>query len=403
MKGKRYGNISPQFLVSTAEPLEDVVRRLEDQMLMNVARLFRASPDDWQSPSLQWQARKMAQLGVLRADNIQAIARIAGDENAMVELALERTLRKALKAIDPALADALHKGYLQGNPSGMDDAVNRQLTTYARQAADKLNMVNTVMLNSSLEQYSRIISNTLAYERALGRAQQTLNARTAEVVTGVSTRQQALRRAVTDMARDGLTGFIDAGGHHWSPEAYVSMDIRTTVHNVATQATMDRCREYGNNIIEVSSHAGARPLCEPYQGRLFDLDDGSGTVEDGAGNRIPYAPWSSTSYGEPGGLLGINCGHFIFPFVPGYSVKTYSPTADKERNEEEYQQSQQQRKLERMIRTAKREEGLLRAAGDAEAADKAHQRVLTSQAAMRTFIEDTGRTRRRDREQVYGQ
>lgn len=178
------------------------------------------------------------------------------------------------------------------------------------------------------------------------------------------------------------------------------MDIRTTAHNASTQAVMDRMKQYGCHLVEVSSHEGARPLCEPYQGRLFDMNNGSGEVEDLNGNRIHYDPWNSTSYGEPAGLLGINCGHQIYPFTPGYSTKRYERTADKAENDKQYLQSQQQRALERELRRYAREEAMLKKAG--LDASEAHAKWEKADHAMEAFIEDTGLTRRKDREKVYG-
>lgn len=121
------------------------------------------------------------------------------------------------------------------------------------------------------------------------------------------------------------------------------------------------------------------------------------------GNRVHYDPWNTTSYGEPAGLLGINCGHSIYPFTPGYSVQRFKPTEDKEENDRLYDQRQQQRQIERSIRLYKRMAGMLDAAGDEEGAKAARQKVQNAQAQMRDFINETGLTRRRDREQVYGQ
>lgn len=203
------------------------------------------------------------------------------------------------------------------------------------------------------------------------------------------------------MAKNGLTGFTDRSGRNWTPEAYVNMDIRTTAHNAAIQAVFNRCDDYGCNIIEVSSHMGARPRCEPFQGRLFDRNNGSGYIEDVNGNRLHYSPWSSTSYGEAAGLLGINCGHAIYPFIPGLSSKSYKPYA-KAGNDKAYEQSQQQRSLERSIRAAKREAACLKAAGDAEGAKQSQLKVRQKEQNLNEFLQETGRTRRKDREEVYG-
>ena len=117
--------------------------------------------------------------------------------------------------------------------------------------------------------------------------------------------------------------------------------------------------------------------------------------------KLTYEPWSSTSYGEPAGLLGINCGHFIYPFIPGYSVKRNEPTQDKEANDRLYEQRQQQRQMERTLRAYKRSAAMLEAAGQADAAEGDRKKAAQVSRQIRDFCAETGLTRRRDRERVY--
>ena len=123
-------------------------------------------------------------------------------------------------------------------------------------------------------------------------------------------------------------------------------------------------------------------------------------MEDLDGNRVEIIPISSTSYGEPAGLYGINCGH-VPPnvFIPGLG-KVRGTVPDEAENNARYAESQEQRGLERRIRYAKREAATLEAAG-LDAAD-AREKVKAAQADMRAFINRTGRTRRSDREQIGG-
>lgn len=80
--------VTPEFFMSVAEPLEQVVRSIEDQLLLNVARLFRQGPDDWKIPSMQWAAKKMTQLGAMHTANVRAISKLAGQAHTMYQLAL---------------------------------------------------------------------------------------------------------------------------------------------------------------------------------------------------------------------------------------------------------------------------------------------------------------------------
>jgi len=88
-----------------------------------------------------------------------------------------------------------------------------------------------------------------------------LNKNTGAVVTGAQARQAAMRKTIKEFNERGIPGFVDKRGREWSPEAYVNMDIRTTVTNVAHEAQFARMDDYGLNLVQISSHSGARPKC----------------------------------------------------------------------------------------------------------------------------------------------
>ena len=90
---------------------------------------------------------------------------------------------------------------------------------------------------------------------------------------------------------------------------------------------------------------------------------------------------------------------FIYPYIPGITEQRYYPY-DKEENDRIYAESQKQRYHERQIRAAKNEYNMMKGIGDKEGMEMARQKVLGSQANIRNFIDETGRTRRRNREQL---
>lgn len=175
------------------------------------------------------------------------------------------------------------------------------------------------------------------------------------------------------------------------------MDIRTTVTNTAHESTWARCDEYGADLIMVSSKAASRPLCYPWQGKVLSRSNRAGTVEDLDGKKIEVIPMNATSYGQPAGLFGINCGHFSSPFFPGMSKVRGEPPTKKE-NAKQYADSQRQDALERKIRKANLMVATAKAAGNADALDKAKQKQSAAKAEMTAFLDETGRTRRKSRE-----
>ena len=394
--------ITPQRIQDLADPIEGVYIRMVNELLVNIGR--HITKPTW-THTASWEIQKLSELGQLTAENAAIINKWIKRMPKEVRETMEATRSEALDRLEKQMEQAAQDGYI--TPPARDSTA-QVLEDMAAQAIDRYNLVNTNMLNSSVEIYQQGILDVAqsvaeAEQRnrdLLARAEATqgiLNEAAASVASGTGTRVQAVRRAIRRISDEGLTGFVDRAGRSWTPEAYVNMVTRTTVHNTAIQATRARMEDYNTQVFQVSSHAGARPLCYPYQGKFYSWDNTAGEIELGNGQRVRYEPLSSTSYGQAAGLFGINCGHYPIPVIPGVSIPHGAATIQpKEENDRLYAESQEQRELERKIRAAKR---VVTMAGDtATKEDKAA--VKEAQAEMREFIERTGRTRRYDREQI---
>ncbi len=393
--------LTPNEILKLSEPVEQVYSNIVDALLINMGKHFNSGHT---LSTEQWEIRKLAELGQLNKESVEIIASLTGQNKELITAALENAVYMATKDIEPELKKAVQKGAIQN--AAADNVIASQsivqaLNAYEQQAMDKLNLVNTTMLESTLAQYRKVITNTVNIERQMKAAQEVLNIATGKVITGTESRQQALRQALSQIHKEGITGFYDRIGRKWSPEAYVNMDIRTTVHNTAIEAVKIRQEDYGVDIFRVSRHSGARPLCYPYQGRYFSWNNKSGTFTDGEGKRHRYSPISSTSYGKPAGLFGINCGHHPITMIPGVSIPRDRPEQDKEENDKVYAESQEQRRLEREIRYSKQKAAMMEAAGDKEGFEKEAVKIREKQADYNAFCKKTGRTKRLDRTQVF--
>ena len=393
--------LTPNEILKLSEPVEQVYSNIVDALLINMGKHFNSGHA---LSTEQWEIRKLAELGQLNKESIEIIASLTGQNKELITAALENAVYMATKDIEPELKKAVKKGAIQN--AAADNVIASQsivqaLNAYEQQAMDKLNLVNTTMLESTLAQYRKVIANTVNIDRQMKATQEVLNTAAGKVIAGTESRQQALRQALSQIHKEGVTGFYDRTGRKWSPEAYVNMDIRTTVHNTAIEAVKTRQEDYGVDIFRVSRHSGARPLCYPYQGRYFSWNNKSGTFTDGEGKRHRYSPISSTSYGKPAGLFGINCGHHPITMIPGVSIPRDRPEQDKEENDKVYAESQEQRRLEREIRYSKQKAAMMEAAGDKEGFEKEAVKIREKQADYNAFCKKTGRTKRLDRTQVF--
>ena len=392
--------MNPRYLEELSWRMSEVYAATVDQILINLARHFKFYTETGVLPSGGWdyQIKKLAEMGQVNRETEQIILNMLGDADGTLRELLEVSILNGLKDAEPELRLAAKKGLFgsaNNIPPVLDPSQMQAFQAYYKQSSDKLNLVNTVMLESTQNAY---LSTVTDIATRIMNTQGILNVQTGQVVTGVTSINKAIRDGVKKMVDDGLTGFIDHGNHHWSPEAYVAMDVRTTMANTARAAVWERNEDYGNDLYQVSYHAGARPLCYDWQGKVISKSDTPRDVEDDEGNTVHVYAQSETTYGEPAGLFGINCGHYPIPFIPGFS-RIRPPTQSKEENDKTYRESQQQRALERKLREEKRDLEVMKAQGASEAEIKAQKkRVREASDNINDFCQQTGRTRKRNRE-----
>lgn len=390
--------VNPDFLEDLGWRMSEVYAATVDRLLINLAKRFRVmKPDEAPGGAFEYQAQKLAELGQVTAESVRIIARMLGGADAALQQCIEQSIIAALDDVEPQLREAAEAGLLGGGvvPPEVPPRMTAAFAEYYAQSADRLNLVNTVMLESTQDAYARTVSDIVS---RVQRTQGILNTAAGQLVTGAQSFNAAMRQAVEAMIENGLTGFVDHGGHHWTPEAYVAMDMRTTFHNTTRRAFWDRNAEYGNDLYIVSQHPGARPLCYPWQCKVISRANDHRWVKDGAGNPVQVFAQNETSYGEPAGLFGINCGHHPDLFIAGASMVP-EVAQDDEENARQYAESQRQRELERDLRMAKLALEVERARGaDAETIKAKRADVKRASERLDDFCNETGRKRRRERE-----
>ena len=324
---------------------ERLLWKIQGDMLKNLLTLLNKGDIG----TARWQIEKLQGLGLLQDANRNAIKKnmdtiIAETEKAIQKRAMEKIIGTNKEASIP---------YMINNKD-----MERTLKLFERAVYGKLETLYQGMLKGMGQKYIEIV-----------------NVATAKHALGYSGRK-AMDEIVQNWIGSGLPLIQDRGGRQWTAEAYAQTLVRSTSNEMAFQAQMDYCTENDEDLVEVSSHLGARPLCEADQGKVYSL----------SGTSTKYPPFSSTSYGEPAGLFGVNCRHTMAPFRDGME-KTWEPYGKRE-NRKVYEESQEQRRLEREVRKAKK-------AGLAE-------RVRQKEQVLQEYVTMTDRRRETGRERVGG-
>lgn len=371
-----------------SDPIVGIYTDLEARLMQNIARHLRDYGELIDSD--EWQLRKLAEVGKLNKENIRIIAQMSGQNMTAVQRMLEAASEDVAKNLEPGLSYLARQGIIGSAPNyEKSKAVKQVLRTIKGQAKDTLNLCNTTMLYKARDAFQKIVTDTVNL------AHDILNRNTAAAITGAESRQQAMRKTIREFGEKGIAAFVDKRGREWTPEAYVSMSMRSTAGNCATEIQMARCDDYGVDLIEVDSHSGARPKCARDQGKIFDRSNKS----------TKYPHWNTSSYGEPDGILGINCGHHIYPYIEGVSIRRYFPMDEEElaANDKLYKEIQTQRSLERDVRKQKRECMLYDELGDQEAFEQAAVKLKAKEARLKAYVDGNDQLhRKRDREQVVG-
>lgn len=386
----------PAKLQDLSWAMAEVYASVTDQILINLATYFPFIKQGGEPlDQFNYQARMLAQMGQVTKDTASIIARHLGGADAALQKALETAILEGLADEEPRLRKAAERGLLSNAVQDLAPNQMQAFQAYYRQSADKLNLVNTVMLESTQAAYKATVSDIAS---KMYWTQSYLNIETGGVISGVTAYNDAVHQAVWRMVGNGITGFIDHAGRHWSPEAYVAMDIKTTMFNTARSAVFERSEEYGCDTYLVSSHNGARPLCFPWQQKVISRTDQTRTIVDLDGNEVRVYAQSETTYGQAAGLFGVNCMHYPMTFIPGFSTIKGHPQSEEE-NDQTYKESQQQRALERHLREEKRNLSVLQAQGAPEDLIKAQQaKVDEASYQIDEFCDRTGRARRKERE-----
>jgi len=81
------------------------------------------------------------------------------------------------------------------------------------------------------------------------------------------------KRLVMDYLRDevGEGKFIQIRGKNYNMSKYADLVAKTRLRTVQTEAVLNSCKQYENDLVEVSNHGTRCTICMPYEGNVYSL------------------------------------------------------------------------------------------------------------------------------------
>lgn len=365
------------------EPIINIYNKIEMELIIDIAQRFSnySSIDG----SLEWYLKKLDEMNALNDNAIKIFVKYSKIS--------ETRIREMLSDIQFAnfMADDINKAFEIGlSKITYDDLIQSQVF---KDTLEK----NYKELNKSfrLIQTKAIESQKQAYMDILNKAY-------IDVSSGTYSYDQSIKNAIEKMSKKGITGVTykrkDGTLANYSIEAAVRRDTLTAVHKLANETTFDSIKEMGTNYVDISQHIGARvsdtnPIADHagWQGKQYQIE--------GSSKEYPNFV-KSTGYGDILGFGGVNCRHRAFAFFPGISVPI-SQKVDYEDNKIYYKNTQKLRKLEREIRTLKKQRNSMEEIKNIDGVKEFDKRIIEKGKQINRFCEETGIKRDYAREVVY--
>lgn len=314
--------LDPDYLLRVSEGAEDIasklhtdiMRRIINRIMLRIGRgedYILTAQDRWQIENLQQagylleniqkeivKATKLQQTEIAEAFEDAGVTALEYDDNVYRTAGLSPTPLMQ----SPELIRLMQRNY---------DATLGEWTNFTRTTADQ---AQRLFLSELDRAYNLVSTGALSYT-------------------------QAVKEVINNIVSDGVK-ITYPTGHEDTIETATLRAVRTGISQATSQIQMARAEEMGAEKAIISSHLGARPSHQVWQGKVFTMDELKSTDE------------GMPALGTATGLCGINCRHSWSVWYDG--MDNPFDHYDSEENKRQYEKEQRQRELERRIRDCKR-------------------------------------------------
>lgn len=370
--------LTPSYLLEAPEPAEEIAEELHQDILNRIIERilirFGREDDYILTPVDKWQIEVLQDAGFLLEDIQKEIAKATGRMQEEIAQAMEDAGVLALEYDDDLYrAAGLDPKPLTQSPHLvrlMQDAYEQTLGEWKNFTSISKRAVHSMFVDACDKAYTQAMS-------------------------GMISPTQAYLEALETIVEGGVH-VTYPGGRKDTIETATARAIRTGISQASGRIQLARMDEMDVDLVIVSSHLGARPSHQVWQGLIYS--------RNGGGDYPDFE--EATGYGKVTGLCGANCRHSFSPYFEGQTNPFEQ--FDAEENRKQYEVEQRQRTLERRIRNTKRETMGWRTAAEKETdpvkkeecRKKFQQKAALLQAqnaAYNAYCKETGQKKRHDR------
>lgn len=361
--------LTPEYLIHATELAEEIAEQLHQDILKRIIErvLLRFQRgDDYILTALdKWEIEVLQDAGYLLEDIQKEIAKATGRMQTEIAEAMEDAGVRAIEYDD----EIYKKAGLNPQPLTQSPHLVRLLQDTYEQTMGEWRNFTATTAEEAQKLFIRLCDE--AYYKAM---------------SGTVSMSQAVREALEELISDGVYVKYPTG-HRDTIETATARAVRTGISQASGRIQLARMDEFGWDLVVVSSHFGARPTHQVWQGQIYSRNGGD------------YPDFvSSTGYGSVTGLCGANCRHNFSPYFEG--MDNPFEQYDSEENRKLYEIEQRARTMERRIRDTKRRLMGYETAGDTDRYERTAAMLQKQNEAYNAYCDEKGLKKRHDRIQI---
>lgn len=375
------GALAPLFQYLEHEVIVDVARRIKETMHYTATAelMAKAMKELGFSPN-RIRAEAMKTLNADKKYRKEVAKNTLGFKKKIRKL-LDGIRRKAMKEGDELFTGAADAMYNVDLSTWRSDGKKITESSYLPELVDSIQQ----QTRGELENITRTtgFQGMSGYESIENLYRRELDKAVIKIMSGAFTQEQVVAEVVHDLAQSGLRSIDFASGRSMQLDTAVRLALRTSAHQLQAKINDENILKSGQNLVYVSKHWGARNKGtgvanhEDWQGKVYYIKPGRDYSKEA--KRIGQAKiddlWEATGYSIDGahennslGLNGYNCRHMIRVWYEGASSlpdedPVPPPATYNGREYDYYAQTQKMHRMEREVRTLRREKEALEVLG----------------------------------------
>lgn len=328
------------------------ISELETRIMTDIVR--KIQENGFSSASSDWQITRIQQLG-------------ESEQN--IKNMIQQALGNIDSSLDKIFSDTVYeeyyghkRSYALFGKSQIPFEENIQLQELIEGIRQQTGDAFRNMTNSMGFAIKDPATGKIMYSPLMKFYQDTMDAAIWDLLSGGFDFNTVLNRTINQMTTSGIRWIDYASGNRNRVDVAARRAVMTGFRQIQGKINEQVAQELETDRYEVSAHTGARPTHQPWQGRVYTMQQ----LKDICG------------LGEIDGLHGINCYHDYQIFPPG-SVRTYTDEQLEQMMKEEntpkeyngkqyktYEALQKQRYMERVMRKTRQDIKLLKEGGASE-------------------------------------